>query len=104
MPIHVGDQLFIFFLRQPLLHIQQIFLEPGNGVALAPVLEQRLGDVLGGVVDGVSFHAHHLGFDEGGAFAAAGALAAFVGGIVDLAGISPVHDHAGNAVGNGALG
>ena len=62
------------------------------------------GNVRGGVVDGVAFHAHHLGFDQGGAFAAVGALDGFVGGVVDLAGVGAVDDDAGDAVSDGAFG
>ncbi len=55
-------------------------------------------------MDGVAFHAHHFGFDHGGAFAAVGAFDGFVGGVVDLAGVGAVDDDAGDAVSDGAFG
>src|SRR5438552_17427512 len=103
LTVYIGNQLFVFFASQPLLDAHQVIFEPGNRIALAPILEQRLGTVVGGVVDGMAFHAHHLGFDQRGTFASAGALASFMGGVINLAGIGAVHDHAGNPIGDGAL-
>ena len=79
-------------------------LEARDWIALLPVFEERLRNIVGGVVNGVAFHAHHLGFDERRAFAAAGAFAGFVAGVVDLAGVGAVDDHTGNSVGDGTLG
>ena len=98
------DQRFILFRRQPLLFFYQIILEARDGVALFPEVEHGLRHIRGGVVDGVAFHAHHFGFDHGGAFAAVGALDGFVGGVVDLAGVGAIDDDAGDAVSDGAFG
>src|SRR5438034_4528358 len=48
----------LFRSCQPLLHIYQIIFEPGNRIALAPILKQRLGDVVGGIVDGMRSEEH----------------------------------------------
>src|SRR5271169_6535787 len=101
---HFGDQRFVLFWRQPLLVFHQIILEAGDWVALLPEIEHRLWHVAGGVVNGVAFHAHHFGFDQGGAFAAVGAFDGFAGGVVDLAGVGTIDDHAGDAVSDGAFG
>src|SRR5213594_4545798 len=103
LTVYTGNQLFIFFASQPLLDAHQVIFEPGNRIALAPILKQRLGDVVGGVVDGMAFHAHHLGFDQRGTLAAPGALTGFMGGVVNLVGVGAINDYAGDAVGNGAL-
>src|SRR2546426_12626129 len=103
LTVYIGNQLFVFFASQPLLDAQQVIFEPGNRIALAPILEQRLGDVVGGIVDGMALHAHHLGFDQRGTFASTGALTGFMGGVVNLAGVGAINDYAGDAVGNGAL-
>src|SRR5437016_2940909 len=103
LTVYIGNQLFIFCACQPLLHIYQIIFAPGNRIALAPILKQRLGDVVGGIVDGMALHAHHLGFDQRGTLAAPGALTGFMGGVVNLAGVGAINDYAGDAVGNGAL-
>ena len=89
---YAGNQLLIFLWREPFLPIDQIVFQAGDGVAAGPILEQLARDVLGCVVDGVALHAHHLGLDERGPFAAAGALAGFVRGVVDLTGIGAVDD------------
>src|SRR5579862_8538010 len=102
--INRGDQFPVFGGCQPLFYVDQVIFKTGDGIAFAPKLEHWLGDVIGGVVYSVPLHAHHLGFDERGALAAAGAFAGFVGGVVDLAGIRAVDDHAGDAVADGALG
>ncbi len=54
-------------------------------------------------MDGVAFHAHHFGFDQGWTFAAARSLTGFVTGVVDLASVGAVDDHAGDSIGNGAF-
>ena len=55
-------------------------------------------------MDGVSFHAHHFGFDQGRALATARTFASFMSCVVNLAGIRAVNDHARDAVGNSSLG
>ena len=55
-------------------------------------------------MDGVAFHAHQLGLDQGRAFAAMRALHGFIRRVIDLAGIGAVNDHAGHAVADGAVG
>ena len=100
----IFDQFAVLVRSQPVLHVDQIILEAGDGIAGTPVLEQLRRDVMRGVVNGVAFHAHHLGFDQRGAFAATGALAGLVGGVVDLAGVGAVDDDAGNSVRDGPLG
>src|SRR5437588_1648059 len=101
--VYIGDQLLIVLRSKPFL-AEQIIFKSANRIALPPVIEQRLRNVVSGVVDGVAFHAHHLGFNEGGAFSAAGSFAGFVGGVVDLAGVGAVYDYSGNSVADGALG
>src|SRR5437588_9952402 len=97
------DQLLILFRRQPLL-TEQIIFKSANRIAFSPIVEKRFRHVVGGVVDGMAFHAHHLGLYERGAFSAAGAFAGFMGGVVDLASVGAVDDYSGNSVSNGALG
>src|SRR5262249_61256770 len=99
----LGDDLFVLFGRQPSL-AEQVFLETIDGIALAPVLVHLFGDIGRGVVDGVAFHAHQFGLDQGWAFAAMGALDGLVGCVINLAGIGAVDDHARHAVADGAVG
>src|SRR5438445_5934484 len=103
LTVHIGNQPLVFFASQPLLNVYQIIFEAGNRIALAPVLEQRLGNVLSGIVNRVALHAHHLSFDQRGAFTSAGALTGLMGGIVNLAGVRAIYDYARNPIGDGAL-
>jgi len=68
------------------------------GSRFAPVVVHLFGDVCSTVVDGVSLHAHHLGFDDAGTVAAMGALDGFAGRVVDLAGVGAIDDDGRNAV------
>src|SRR5882724_804367 len=98
-----GNHFFVLRRGEPLF-LQQIFLEAVNAVALTPELMHLFGDVSRGVVDGVALHTHQFGFDQRRPFAAMGTLNGFIGGVIDLAGIRAVNNHAGHAVANGAIG
>src|SRR4029077_18953407 len=100
--INISDQFSVLSRTQQFL-LQQIILKPGDGIALAPVVEQKLGKVIGSVVDGAAFHTHYFGVDERGTLAEARAFTSFVGGVVNLAGIGAIHDHARDAVSDSAL-
>ena len=102
MFLHVGNQLFVLPGSEPLL-VQKKPFETSDRIPLAPVLKERLGNIFSGVVDRVSLHAHHLGFNQGRPFCATGTLAGFAGRIVDLAGVGTVHNHARDAICNGPL-
>src|ERR1035437_6473846 len=101
--LHVLDQLVVVLSREPALYVYQIVLEAGDGIALAPVVEQFGRHVLRGIVDGGALHAPHLCLNEGRALAAMGALARLIGCVVDLAGIGAIHNHSWNPIRNGPL-
>src|SRR5437879_9435903 len=61
--LHVGNQLFVLPGSEPLL-VQKKPFETSDRIPLAPVLKERLGNIFSGVVDRVSLHAHHLGFNR----------------------------------------
>src|SRR5580765_5513117 len=63
--INISDQFSVLSCGQTFFYVYQVILETGDGIALAPELEHLFGDVIRSVVDGVSFHTHHFGFDEG---------------------------------------
>src|SRR5208282_3134490 len=104
LPLDAGNQFFVFCVGQPLFLVHQIIFQPGNRIAPLPILKQRLWNVLRRIVNGVSFHAHHFRFDQRRTSAAPRPFAGFVAGVVDLASVSAIDDHAGDAVGDGALG
>src|ERR1035438_7938908 len=88
--LHLFNQLVVVLSREPALYVYQIVLEARDGIALAPIVEELGWHVLRGIVDGVSLHAHHLGLDQGRAFAAMGAFARLIGCVVNLAGIGAI--------------
>ena len=93
-PFNSSDQFAMLDWADPFLYVEQIILEASHGVTFVPELEQRFGNILSGIVDSMSLHSHHLRFDERGTFATPGAFASLVGGVVDLAGVGAVDDHA----------
>src|SRR5664279_2758539 len=101
--LHVLNELVVVLDREPPLYVYEVALEARDGIALAPIVEELGWHILRSIVDGVSLHAHHLRFDEGGAFAAMGALARLIGRVVNLAGIGAIHNHSWNPVRYGAL-
>src|SRR6185437_16067813 len=100
---HSRNQVSVLFRCDPFL-VEQVFPEAVNTVTLTPELVHFFRNVGGGIVDGMPFHAHQLGLDQSGAFAAVGAFDGFVGCVINLAGIGAVNDYAGHAVANGAIG
>src|SRR5215467_2716730 len=102
--IDMRNQRFVFLAGQPLFVTQQVILKACNRVALFPEFKHFLRYVAGGVVNGVPFHAHHFGFNERWAFTAMRPFDGFMSGVVDLAGVGAVDNHARNAVSEGALG
>src|SRR4051794_22956153 len=96
--LNIGDQLCMLLRREPLFLSHQVIFKSRNWIALAPVFEHRLRDIISRIMDGVAFHAHHFRLDQSRAFAAMSALHALPRGIVDLARIRAVHDYSGNSV------
>ena len=66
-----GVQLVELGLAGPAF-VEHLLFEAGDGVELAPLFEQVLGDVVGGVVRGVAGHAEGLALQQVGAVAGAG--------------------------------
>src|ERR1700686_17093 len=81
--LHVCDELLMLLRREPFLDVHKIIFKPRNWVALSPIVEHRLGNIISSVVDGVAFHTHHLGFDECWTFAPMRALGGFMGGVIN---------------------
>src|SRR5580692_3839307 len=98
------DERLIPFRSESLFSFPQIISEARNRVTFFPEVEHFFWHISGGIVDSVTFHAHHFGFDHGWAFAAVGAFDGFAGGVVDLAGVGAIDDYAGDAVSDGAFG
>src|SRR6266581_3274827 len=99
---HALKQRFVLFRRNPVF-LQQKFFKTRNGIAFAPVLKNRLGHIPRGIVDGMSFHAHHLRLDERRPLAAPRSLACFESGVINLASISAVDDNSLHAIPDGAF-
>src|SRR5580698_9176438 len=72
--LHIFNQLVVVVSREPVLHVDEVILKAGDGIASMPVLEETGRYILRGIVDSVAFHTHHLGFDQGRAFAPMGAF------------------------------
>lgn len=84
--------------------LDHVLLEHQDGVALGPLLEQRAGDVFGGVVSGVAGHAEGLALDQVRTASGATLGDGVAGGVVDGDDVIAVDDLGGNAVGGGAIG
>src|ERR1039457_3859173 len=98
-----GVKLVEFDLGSPAFS-QHAGLETGDGVELAPLLEEVFGDVVGGIVRGVARHAERLALQKIRPVARARMGHGAPGGFVNRQYVVAIHDFGRHVVARAAVG